>query len=207
MQTYPIMLLLAGRRVVLVGSGRVAQRKLDELLTCGAAVTVIAPALGEAFDREGVTRIATPYAASCLPGATLVFACTDDAALNARVVDDARELGVLACAVDQPADCDFFSPAVARDGEVIVAVGTGGSAPGLAGRLRDELAGAMPRQIGAFAEALATCRATIRARIPDPTRRKHILTTLTGKAMYEQFLATGPDAMQAALQALLAEDA
>ena len=205
MQTYPIMLMLQGRRVVLVGSGRVAGRKLDELLTCGAAVTVVAPTIDDAFDREGVTCIASAYHAPCLDGATLVFACTDDVELNAQIVSDARERGILACAVDQPADCDFFSPATVRDGEVILAVGTGGAAPGLARRLREELTGAMPDRIGEFAEALQACRTIVLDRVLDAARRKTILTTLAGQEMYEQFLTAGPDVIYAELDRLLLE--
>lgn len=205
MRTYPIMLLLTGRRVVLVGAGRVAKRKLDELLACGAELVVVAPDIEETFHREGVFCMTQAYTPSVLDGATLVFACTDDPELNARVVADARRRNILACAVDQPADCDFFSPATVRDEDVVLAIGTGGSAPGLAKHLRNEIASHLPDRIGEFARTLQTCRATVLHGVDDPARRKAIFTTLASEAMYDAFLIDGPEALRVKLDELLAE--
>jgi len=205
MRTYPIMLLLSDRRVVLVGAGRVAKRKLDELLACGAELVVVAPTIDETFQRDGVFCMTQAYTPSVLDGATLVFACTDDAELNAHVVTDARNRNILACAVDQPADCDFFSPATVHDEDVVVAIGTGGSAPGLAKHLRNQLASHLPDRIGEFAQTLQTCRSTVLDRVDDPARRKTILTTLASEPMYDAFLADGPDALHTKLDDLLAE--
>jgi precorrin-2 dehydrogenase / sirohydrochlorin ferrochelatase len=206
MRTYPIMLLLAGRRVLLVGAGRVAKHKVDDLLACDAIVTVVAPDIDPAFDRKGVICIRDAYDAAHLEHATLVFACTDDATLNAQVVADARARNILACAVDQPADCDFYSPATLRDGDVVLAVGTGGAAPGLAKQLRNDLTDHLPEQIGAFAETLQACRTIVLERVENPARRKAILTALADSDMYATFLADGPDALHTALDAMLATE-
>jgi siroheme synthase-like protein len=66
------------------------------------------------------------YERSDLDGAFLVYVCTENEALNARVKDDARSLGIMACVCDNSALCDFISPAIYQSGDVTVAVSTGG---------------------------------------------------------------------------------
>ncbi len=194
MTTYPIMLHLAGRRCVVVGARPVGTRKARSLARCGARVRLVDPQAPEA-PGEGIEPLPRPYAPDLLAGAVLVFACTDDAALNARIAGDARRAGALANAADQPDDCDFFVPAVAGDGEVVLAVGTGGAAPALARRLSGELAAALPPRVGEFAAALAAARKLVRRRCDDRRRRRRILTELAGPGGYKLFAAGGRPAL------------
>jgi len=201
METFPIMLNLRGRRVVVVGAGPIAQRKAAALAEAGAAVVLVAPDASAA--EPGVEVVAATYDPSVIGEAVLVFACTDDAALNRRIVEDARRAGALANAVDQPDACDFFSAAVVRDGDVVVAIGTGGAAPGLASVLREAVADAMPPRIGEFAAALHHLRDQLKARQLDADRRRQILTDLASQDSYQAFLADGPAALQDRMEDLL----
>ncbi|GAG41449.1 unnamed protein product, partial [marine sediment metagenome] len=105
MKVYPVMLKLAGRRVVVVGGGAVAARKVRLLKEMGANVTLIADKLLADVDLSGVEFIGRQYGPEHLGRPMLVFACTDDAALNARIADDARAAGAIVNCVDQPEDC------------------------------------------------------------------------------------------------------
>ena len=196
MKTYPIMLDLTGRKCVVVGGGPIGLRKAAGLASAGAGVLLVDPDAVEGAD-DGIERLRAEYDPAQLAGARLVLACTDDAGLNARIADDARRAGALANAVDQPGDCDFFVPAVAGDGDVIVAVGTGGSAPALARRLKDRLARQLPDRIGEFAAALAEARGRIRADVADPDRRARVLKKLAGDDGYDAFIRGGLDALMA----------
>jgi precorrin-2 dehydrogenase/sirohydrochlorin ferrochelatase len=195
MKTYPVMLDVAGRRCVVVGAGQVGLRKAAGLARAGADVRVVDPEGPDSPPPDGVEMVRAAYDPALLTGAVLVFACTADAALNARIADDARAAGALANAADQPADCDFFVPAVAADGDVVVAVGTGGAAPALAAALRDRLAADLPGRVGEFADALAAARKHVRARVADPRRRRRVLEALAGQAGYDAFVAAGPDGL------------
>ena len=115
MKIYPIMLKLEGRRAVVVGGGAVGMRKVATLIDAGAEVTLVTPD-GADDVPESTTVLRQEYDATTLAGAYLVFACTDDMALNSRVSADARAVGALVNAVDQPDDCDFYVPAIASDG-------------------------------------------------------------------------------------------
>ena len=205
MKVYPVMLKLAGRRVVIVGGGAVAARKVRLLKEMGAKVTLIADKLLADVDLAEVEYIGRQYAPEHLGRPMLVFACTDDAALNARIADDARAAGAIVNCVDQPEDCDFFVPAVTGDGDVVVAIGTGGAAPALAGRLKHLCADALPERIGEFAELLLSMRDKVKAGVDDIARRGEILKHLASDQSYQAFRTGGAAAMETILDKLLTD--
>jgi len=194
------MLKLAGKRTVVIGGGSVGLRKVRMLKGTGAHVTLIAEAVADDPCLDGVTVIRQRYDARFLDEPALVFACTDDQALNARIAADARKAGAIVNCVDQPKDCDFYVPAVVVDEDVIVAIGTGGAAPSLAGRLKKCIAEALPERIGPFARVLARMRETVKIRVPDLQRRGAILKTLASQESHEAFLADGAEALEAILE-------
>jgi uroporphyrin-III C-methyltransferase/precorrin-2 dehydrogenase/sirohydrochlorin ferrochelatase len=134
---YPLLLDLAGRTVVVVGGGTVAERRVAGLVEAGAQVRVIAPAI-----RPGVggAHVLRPYARGDLAGAWLVHAVTDDAAVNAEVAADAEAAGVWCVRADDAAGTAARVPATVTSGDVTVAVGTGGGDPRRATALRDAIA-------------------------------------------------------------------
>jgi siroheme synthase-like protein len=93
----------------------------------------------------------------------LVVTATGVRAVDAAVAAEARARGIWVNAADQPADCDFILPAIARQGSVSVAVSTDGRSPALAARLRDRLASLLTPAVGALAETLAAERSAIKA--------------------------------------------
>jgi len=194
MRTYPIMLDVSGRPCAVVGAGPVGLRKAAGLARAGAAVRLIDPSAPDS-PPSGVEPVREPYRRELLDGAVLVFACTNDASLNARVAADARAAGAWVNAADDPAHCDFYAPATIAEGDVVVAVGTGGSAPALAAELKRRLARHLPERAGEFAEALARARRHVRAATADPARRARILKRLAGAEGHRMFLEAGPDGL------------
>jgi siroheme synthase-like protein len=126
-----------------------------------------------------------------LKDAFLVVACTDDRELNARIAADTREIGALVNVADDPDQCDFFFPAVARSGPVVIAVGTGGSAPALAVKIRDQLAGKLPEDLGAFADLLTDLRGEIKRRVPSRPGRARINMQLADRTTLDLFRTAG----------------
>jgi precorrin-2 dehydrogenase/sirohydrochlorin ferrochelatase len=144
---FPVSLEVAGRRCVVFGAGPVAQTRAAALLEAGAVVTVIA----------------RPYADGDLAGSFLAVAATGDGAETARIFAEAERDGVLLNAVDDPSHCHFAVPAVLRRGDLMVAVSTGGRAPGYAGRVRDELAGTIGTEHGTLLDLIGAVRAELPA--------------------------------------------
>ena len=160
---YPIALDLRGRRCLVVGGGKVALRKVERLLECGAEVTLVAPeAEAGLCGLAGGTRLLwrkKPYQASDLEGAFLVVGATDDEQTNRVISQEARARGVLVNIVDRPELCDFHVPAVVRRGRVAIAISTGGASPALAKRLREKLEATLGPEYSELAELLHRLRA------------------------------------------------
>lgn len=129
---------------MVIGGGRVAERKVRGLLDAGANVKLISPLITEnlcSWAAEGRIRWAErPYQAGDLQTARLVFAATNSREVNRQVADDARRLCILCNVVDVPAEGDFHVPAVYRGHDVMLTVSTYGDDPSRARDLRDHLA-------------------------------------------------------------------
>lgn len=153
---YPVMLDLTGRRVLVVGGGVIALRKTVALLEAGAKITVVSPEFNPAWEPVAarVTQIDRAYQFNDAAGYWLVITATNDPAAQQQVFEDGERLGVWVNAADDPQRCAFILPAVHRDGPVIVSVSTSGSAPALAGWLRDRLVRALPSGVGHLAVQL-----------------------------------------------------
>jgi len=168
MAYYPIFVEMAGRRILVVGGGNVAEGKVAGLLTAGADVTVVAPdltsALREQFAAGAFKHEARDYRDGDLAGFEVCFVATDDGAVNAQVASEGKRRGIWVNAADDPKYCDFILPSVVRQGEVVVAASTGGASPALARRLREDLTAFLSDDYAPLAELLAGVRADIRAR-------------------------------------------
>lgn len=159
---YPVNLVLTGRRCLVVGGGAVAAEKVAGLAACGALVHVVARSVGEAVRRTpGVTWEERPYRRGEVAGYWLALTTTADAALDGAVFADGQEAGVWVNSADDPANCSFTLPAVARRGPLMVTVSTGGHSPAVASWLRAQLSG----QIGPEYEVLVRLVGAERERI------------------------------------------
>ena len=143
MPYYPILVNLEREKVIVVGGGIVAQRKIDTLLQYGAVIQIISQTLNPALNRyveEGTIQfLGREFKEDVLDGAFMVIAATDDPDLNRQVSDHAKEKGLLINAVDQPSDCNFIVPSILRRGDLIIAVSTSGNSPALAKKVREKL--------------------------------------------------------------------
>jgi precorrin-2 dehydrogenase/sirohydrochlorin ferrochelatase len=164
---YPAFLDLRGRTVVVVGGGSVAARKIEGLLPCRPGLLIaVAPEVDPSIEhaaRMGLVELRRrPYQASDADGAWLVFGATDDTALNACVAADARSVGALVLAVDDPPNCDLIAPAVVRRGELVVAISTSGRSPAMARLVRETLSRDLPEHWAELLEVAATTREQLR---------------------------------------------
>ncbi len=169
---YPIALVLQDKPCLVVGGGEIADGKLDALLLSGAQITVVSPEAKPritALAADGrITLRPRPYAPGDLAGMALVIAATDDNALNARVVTEARAAGILAQAVDFIPYCDFFAVAVVRRGDLQLGISTNGRSPAFARWVRERLDTELPPEYGDLLAVLGDVRDTVKARGPIP---------------------------------------
>ncbi|MDO8746710.1 MAG: bifunctional precorrin-2 dehydrogenase/sirohydrochlorin ferrochelatase [Thermodesulfovibrionales bacterium] len=144
---YPILLNLKGKKCVVAGGGKVAERKALSLLRSGAKITVISPEGTERLKKENlrghIKYIPRRYKKGDLKNAFLVIAATDSIETNRKISEDAP---YLVNVVDMPLLCNFIVPSVVRRGPLTIAVSTSGISPSLARAIRKELEGRYGRE-------------------------------------------------------------
>lgn len=143
MRYFPAFLDLKDKLCVVVGGGRVAERKVRSLLKAGASVKVIGPGFTVSLSRlkKNGKIISRPRAfrSGDLSGAFLAIAATDDRATNERVYREAAERRIPVNLVDDPAHCSFIVPSLVERGDLLLAISTSGQSPALAKLLRQKL--------------------------------------------------------------------
>ena len=196
---YPVFLDLSGRTVVVVGGGAVAADRTARLAACGARVRLVSPevlpALGEMVaDGRIAEHHARGYEDGDLDGAVLVIAATDDADVNRRVRDDARGMGAEVNVADDPAGSTAVIPAVVRQGDLALAITTGGASPVLARRIREDLQQRFGPGWAGLIDLLAETREELVATYPDIAARRVAVEELLDSGIVERVAADGPDA-------------
>lgn len=140
---YPIFVDLYTLPVLVVGGGNVALRKVQTLLHHGALVRIVSPRLDqelkELIDGKSCFWVEKEYSSDDIQEAMLVFSCTEIEEVNAQVSRDAKALFRLVNVVDDPEKCSFIVPSIMEQGDLKIAVSTGGSSPIVARQVRAEL--------------------------------------------------------------------
>ncbi|MCM3727126.1 NAD(P)-binding protein [Neobacillus cucumis] len=181
---YPIMLQLDGKKVVVIGGGKVAERKVRGLLGTGAHVVVISPEATDeiqTFFLDGkILWKKKFFSAEDLRGAALIFAATDDKDINQSVKSSAGEHQLVTVA-DDPDISDFHLPAHVQRGRLSIAISTGGASPTLAKKLRAELEQLFDERYEEYLEFLLTARQWILKEVKDPALKRKLLTAMVSE--------------------------
>lgn len=143
MRYYPVLLDLRGRKCVVVGGGKIAQRKAYSLVKAAASVYIISPdltpRLRELARKKKISYIKSKYRKRFLKDAFVVIAATDNRTVNSKISKSASRLGKLVNVVDSPADGNFIVPASFSNKDLIISVSTSGKAPSLAKKIKQDL--------------------------------------------------------------------
>ncbi|MGH8442195.1 MAG: siroheme synthase CysG [Nevskiaceae bacterium] len=158
---FPIFLKLTGERVLVVGGGEVALRKVRLLRRAQARIEIVARELHP--ELAGLTPRAAEFDEAQLDGCRLAIAATDDAALNGRVAAAARARGIPVNVVDDAASSSWITPSIVDRAPVLVAISSSGAAPVLARRLREQIEALLPAALGRLASFLARVRPRLKA--------------------------------------------
>lgn len=161
MSGVPILLEGTGLRVLVVGAGDVATRKLLAFVEAGARVNVVAPQASEeirALSEDGrITWLPRTYVPADIEDADLVLVATDDRAVNAMATADARAMHRVVNVADAPEDGSFTMMATHRSGRLVVGVSAGG-VPSAAARIRDVIARRFDDRYARAVDALVDVR-------------------------------------------------
>ena len=204
---FPLFADLNGRRVLVIGGGQVAARKIEPLLAAGAQVEMVARELGEQTrhwqNSNQIRWLAQDFEPRQLDAAWLVIVATNDAELNRLVADEAERRRLFCNVVDVSPLSSFQSPAVVDRAPVQIAISSGGSAPVLARLIREQIEQIVDEGLGPLASLLHRWRDRIRARLPElSTRRRWIEQLLRGQLARGFQAQTSEQADSTLLQAL-----
>jgi len=140
---YPVFLNLKGRTCLVVGGGEVAARKVSLLVESGARVKVVSPRFNnsiKSLEGQGDIKIEKrPFETGDLDGVFLAIAATSDKKINYQVAVESERRNILINVVDTPSEGNFIVPSLIRQGELTIAISTGGKSPALARKMRQDI--------------------------------------------------------------------
>ncbi len=206
MQSFPMFLKMAGRRVVIAGGGEQAAQKLRLMLKTEAALSLLAPTLDEelagAVARGRVSHHSGPVTGAEFAGAALVFVATGCPGADACLHAIAKSAGALVNVVDQPALCDATTPSIVDRDPLVVAVGTEGTAPVLARSVKTRIEQMLDPGLGRFAALAGRLRPHVAAHISREQRRSFWRWVFAG-APWQAFRAGAEGASEAMIRAFI----
>ena len=173
---YPVFLNLEDKLCVVIGAGRVAERRVRGLCNARARVRVVGITATEGIlklaDEDAIHLYQRAFEPGDLDGSALVIAATDHAGVNREVQAAAKCRGILFCGADRHTDSDFIVPAVVRRGDLQVAISTGGNSPAYAVLLRREIEAFLEDGHAGLLDMMAGLRHRVYARFPDAPERR-----------------------------------
>lgn len=171
---YPIFMDLKGQHVLVVGGGPVALRKVQTLKSHGALVHIVSPRLvpelTELVDGKTCFWIKKDYSLGDIQESILVFSCTENEKVNAQVANDANAHQRPVNVVDALERCSFIVPSIMEQGDLKIAVSTGGSSPIVARQIRAELQSMYAEDMAQYLILLKRWRGLAKRSLPAEKR-------------------------------------
>jgi precorrin-2 dehydrogenase / sirohydrochlorin ferrochelatase len=193
---FPMFVKLDGRKVLVVGAGKIGEPKISGLIDTGAHIRVVALEAGpnvRQWALEGKFELhLRAFSPEDLDGVFLAVVATSSRSLNEQIYTEAQKRGVLCNVVDVPDLCDFFYPAVVRRGDLQIAVSTAGQSPSLAQKIRQQLEKQFGPGYAAWVAELGETRRRILATDLDKERKLDLLHSLASREALEAALAQMP---------------
>ena len=179
MKYYPAFLDLNNRKAVVVGGGRIAERKVRSLLKAGAVVKVVSPDVTPGLKKLGyqgkISHKKKPYSKGDLSGAFIVIAATSSAAVNSKAAQEAEHLVNI---IDMPADGNFIVPSLVSRGNLTIAISTGGASPAVSKAVRKEIEEKYDAEFAHYLRFAESVRGKALKEIKDAKKRERFLKSL-----------------------------
>lgn len=205
MRFLPVFLDLQAGPVVLVGAGELARAKLRLLMSAGARVRWFATDGDHdisGLDADALSRLeradGDPLQADLFH--VIAVLCAGAGAIGEAMAARARAVGLPVNVMDDLQHSTFIFPAIVDRGDVVVAVGTGGTSPVVARRVRERIEALLPARIGDLASFIGRWRKTIHSRIPDTSLRRRFWERVVDGPIGATVLSGRTDDAEAALQ-------
>lgn len=212
MRYYPLYVNLRGKRCLVVGAGQVGRRKISTLAACGPDEVLVldldppADVATELSALPVVTFERRQFTPADLDGRFLVIAATDDEELNWTISRECAARGILCNIVDQPEKCSFIVPALFTQGDLTVAISTGGASPALARKIRQGLGEFLGTEYGALLVLMSTLRPMVLALGLATEENSNIFRQIVNSSLIEALERGDGVAAEAVLRDILPPD-
>ncbi len=210
MAYYPVFIKLDGKTALVVGGGRVAQRKIETLLEYGASVHIISKELTDKLkqlvESGDIRHMGEKFENKHLDGAFLVIAATDNEKLNHEISEAAQKRGLLINTVDQPTDCNFIVPSIVKRGDLILAISTSGKSPALAKKLRKKMDGQFGSEYEPFLILMGCLRKEVLKMGLSHNENGRIFKEIVDSDVLEALTSKDRDRVKSTLRRILPED-
>ncbi|WP_028778954.1 precorrin-2 dehydrogenase/sirohydrochlorin ferrochelatase family protein [Shimazuella kribbensis] len=187
--SYPMMVNLHKRNVLVVGGGKVAERKVLSLLSTGAKINIVSPTITDGIrlyaKQRRIHLQLRDYQSIDGEGCFLVIAATNQPFVNLQVYEDALKRNQWVNVVDQPSLCNFTVPSVFKRGKLMITVSTEGASPSLSKQIRRELESRYGDEYELLLEITQELRSRLQWEIPDPKIRYHLMKELVDEHWIE----------------------
>jgi precorrin-2 dehydrogenase/sirohydrochlorin ferrochelatase len=192
---------LRGKTVLIIGGGRVGERKAAKFLAAGANVVVASKDFTEKLKRLSLgkkLRLVTAdlettpeQIESLASNADFIIAATNQARLNRRIAEEARKDRTHVSVVDNPNLGDFTMPVLSRIGEFHIAISTGGKSPVMSSYLRRRIEGIISEEDILMVRLQSYARKLAKAHIPNQRSRKRALCMILEDRKIRRLLKRG----------------
>ncbi|MBI4849040.1 MAG: bifunctional precorrin-2 dehydrogenase/sirohydrochlorin ferrochelatase [Nitrospirae bacterium] len=185
MKYYPVFLNLKNKKSVVVGGGRVAERKVRTLLKAGALVKIISPEITRNLwilkDKGKIKHIKRAYKTGDTADAFVVIACTSSTEVNTQI---AREAGHLVNVIDLPSEGNFIAPSIVRRGPLTIAISTEGASPAISKAVRKEMEKLYDKEFACYLKVVEVTRKKAMKKLPDTKKREKFLKSLASENIF-----------------------
>ncbi|WP_297457408.1 bifunctional precorrin-2 dehydrogenase/sirohydrochlorin ferrochelatase [Persephonella sp.] len=151
MALFPMFVNLKGEKVLIIGGGMVALRKIEKLLPFEPDIKVIAkdfhPDTLKLIQEKNIPFEQREFRFSDLERQKIVIVAVDDINLQKQIFEYTRGKNILVNSVDSPDYCDFIFPAYVKKGDIVIGITTSGNLPGLSAKLRKHIEKTLPENL------------------------------------------------------------
>jgi len=210
MSYYPIFLDLDNKKVIIVGGGEVAERKIKVVLGYGCQIYIISPHLTphlrQLVAKRRIHHISHESLDKLMDDAVMVIVATGDPEVNLQIASQAKGHGLLVNVVDQPAACNFIMPSIVKRGDLQIAISTAGKSPAMTKKIRKEMEALFGPEYGPLMELLGLLRTKLLSKGQSSAKNKVIFQKLADSNLLQLIKKGNMNGARATLKSILGED-
>jgi precorrin-2 dehydrogenase/sirohydrochlorin ferrochelatase len=178
MALFPLFVDIKGKKILIIGGGIVALRKIEKLIPFEPDLKVISkdfhPQTYRFIEENSIPFEKRAFSFSDLEGVDIVIVAVDDLDLQKEIFDRTRGKNILVNSVDSPDYCDFIFPAYIKKGDIVIGITTSGNLPGLSAKLRKHIEKTLPEDLESIFKQIKK----IREELPKGEKRQKMILQL-----------------------------